>query len=100
MNEFQRNIYRIAVDTEITPTLYSYDGHSGTMLCAGGNTAFVEENVWVLYSDMTPLGFGIYVYDNISLTTLSTITGFKEGNIIYKITNGLITSVTTVGNPC
>ena len=100
MNNFKRNIFRTAVDTEITPTLYSYDGHSGTMFCAGGNTSFVEENVWVLYSDMTPLGFGIYVYDNISLTTLSTITGFKKGNTIYEITNGLITSVTTVGNPC
>ena len=88
------------LDTEITPTSYSYDGHYGTMVCAGGGASFVEENVWVLYSDMTPLGFGIYVYDNISLTTLSTITGFKEGNTIYEITNGLITSVTTVGNTC
>ena len=100
MNNFKRNIFRTAVDTEITPTLYSYDGHSGTMFCAGGSTSFVVENKWVLYSGVTPLVYGIYVYDNISLTTLSTITGFKEGNTIYEITNGLITSVTTVGNPC
>lgn len=100
MNKFQRNIYRTAVDTEITPTAYSYEGHSGTFFCAGGNTSFIEENVWILYSDMKPLGFGIYVYDNISLTTLSTIIGFKEGNTIYEITDGLISLVTTVGNPC
>ena len=95
-------IYDITTCPLITPppSPYLYEGAFGDVICVGGTVFFANDTLWILYSDMTPLSVGVFVYNDRQLTTLTSYNGFRLGTTCFTISAGQITAVTTEGDPC
>ena len=99
------DLQRLCTDqtpTGITPppSPYLYEGAFGDVTCVGGTVFFANDTLWNLYSDMTPLSVGVFVYNDRQLTTLTSYNGFRLGTTCFTISAGQITAVTTEGDPC
>jgi hypothetical protein len=79
---------------------FSFQGTEGVLSCNSGFQSFEDLNPKTLYCASSALSMGISVYDDISLSTLTTISGFRNGTTVYEISSGIITLVNTIGNGC
>lgn len=85
---------------EVKNNSFSSSGTFGQVTCNDGSIGFITQGTITLYHETSSIVDGTELYLEPTLITLTDKAAFKKGATIYELSDGVVSFINSVGNPC